>query len=102
MEVHQTTSNGRTALHLRGKFDFSAQQTFREAMNHALHTAGDNEIGVDLRDVSYIDSSALGMLLMMRDTARAAGKAIVLTNSSHAAVRQAIDAAHFAKLFQID
>ena len=51
-------------------------------------------------DVEYVDSSALGMLLMLRERANSAKLGLVLANP-RGMVRQALDIAHFEKLFVI-
>jgi anti-anti-sigma factor len=50
--------------------------------------------------VDYLDSSGLGMLLMLREKAQAANKTVSLRNC-RGAVRQVLDIANFAKLFTI-
>jgi anti-anti-sigma factor len=50
--------------------------------------------------VDYIDSSALGMLLMLREKANGARKKLALA-SPRGVVKQALDIAHFEKLFPI-
>ena len=48
---------------VKGRFDFSAHQDFRNAYESAPHPM--NAYIVDLRDATYLDSSALGMLLLL-------------------------------------
>jgi anti-anti-sigma factor len=55
---------------------------------------------VDLTGVDYLDSSALGMLLMVRDKASSANKAILLANAQ-SGVKQVLDIANFSKLFKM-
>ena len=55
---------------------------------------------IDLAGVDYLDSSALGMLLLLRDRAAAASKAVSLENC-RGNVRQVLDIANFGKLFKI-
>ena len=50
--------------------------------------------------MDYLDSSALGMLLMLREKAQAANKTVVLSNCRGAA-RQVLDIANFGKLFSM-
>jgi len=99
MQVTITQTDGRSVLRLSGRFDFNAHREFREAAEQALAGSG-SEVYVDLGAVDYLDSSALGMLLMLRDKAKNAGKSVVLTNSQ-GTVKQVLDIANFAKLFTI-
>jgi anti-anti-sigma factor len=59
-----------------------------------------SQIQVDLGGVDYLDSSALGMLLMLRDKAKGAGKEVSLANA-RGSVKQVIEIANFGKLFTI-
>ena len=45
-------------------------------MDKALGSPGTTEVAVDLGNVAYLDSSALGMLLMLRDKAKTSGKTV--------------------------
>ena len=100
MEVSVASDNGRALLSLRGRFDFNSHREFREAIENALGQADVTELQVDLAGVDYLDSSALGMLLMLRDRAKGAGKAVSLANC-RGAVKQVLDIANFGKLFHI-
>ena len=63
----------------------------------------DNEVRsvtINMAGVDYLDSSALGMLLMLRDKAAAANKALKLSNV-RGAVKQVLEIANFGKLFSI-
>jgi anti-anti-sigma factor len=100
MDVKVITDSEKVVLRLGGRFDFNAHREFREAIDTALAANGVQRIDVDLGEVSYLDSSALGMLLMVRDRARGAGKSVSLTNT-RGSVRQVLDIANFGKLFSI-
>ena len=100
MEVNVATANGCAVLRLRGRFDFNAHREFREAIDSATGQADAKEVQVDLAGVDYLDSSALGMLLMLRDRCKGAGKAVSLANC-RGAVKQVLDIANFSRLFEI-
>ena len=100
MEANVATTDGRAVIRLKGRFDFNAHREFREAVDEALKDAALGEVQVDLAAVDYLDSSALGMLLMLRDKARGAGKSVTLANC-RGAVKQVIEIANFSKLFQV-
>lgn len=99
MQSKLTTVDGRAVIQLQGRFDFNAHREFREAVDAAL-AGGSGEIRVDLGGVDYLDSSALGMLLMLRDKAKGSGRDVVLTKCA-GAVKQVLDIANFGKLFSI-
>ncbi len=98
MDVTVNSVDGITVLKLGGRFDFNAHRDFREAADRVLQDKGD--VRVDLDEVVYLDSSALGMLLMLRDKAKSAGREVQLTNA-RGSVRQVLDIANFGKLFTI-
>ncbi len=100
METNVETADGRAVIALKGRFDFNAHREFREAIDRAFQDATMQEVQVDLAAVDYLDSSALGMLLMLRDKARGAGKNVSLANC-RGAVKQVIEIANFSKLFPI-
>jgi anti-anti-sigma factor len=100
MQANVATANGRAVIRLRGRFDFNTHREFREALDTAVGDAAAREVAVDLGEVDYLDSSALGMLLMLRDKAKLADKAVLLTNC-RGAVKQVLDIANFGKLFNI-
>jgi len=54
-------------IRIQGRFDFSSLQAFRNAYEKS-ETEADSYI-VDLKESEYLDSSALGMLLALRDFA---------------------------------
>lgn len=95
-----TTAEGRAIIRLQGRFDFNAHREFREVVDQALQNGSVKEVQVDLGGVDYLDSSALGMLLMLRDKARGGGKTVSLANC-RGAVKQVIEIANFGKLFPI-
>ena len=97
MQTNVTSRDGNTVIVLQGRFDFNSHREFRDAVERALKETA-SEIRVDLSGVDYLDSSALGMLLMLRDKAKGAGKTVVLAGA-RGAVKQVIDIANFAKLF---
>ncbi len=100
MNVSASTRDGVATISLQGRFDFSAHREFREAVKSALAEAGIHEIEIDLSAVNYMDSSALGMLLLSRENAAAQRKAIVLTRPA-GNIRQVLEVANFHKLFTI-
>lgn len=97
LQAHLSRKDGSTVIELQGRFDFNAQSEFREAVDAALGEPA-AEIRVDFSGVDYIDSSALGMLLVLRDKARGAAKSVVLAGT-RGIVRQVIDIANFGRLF---
>ncbi len=100
MDTNVTATDGCAVISLKGRFDFNAHREFRDAVDQALKSDAAQEVRVDLAEVDYLDSSALGMLLMLRDRARGAGRSVSLANC-RGAVKQVVEIANFGKLFQI-
>lgn len=100
MQARVKVSEDRAVIRLEGRFDFSSHSVFREAIDSALASPAAT-IAVDFSDVDYLDSSALGMLLMLRDQARSAARDVSLAGC-RGVVRQLLDIANFGKLFSID
>ena len=100
MQATMSTNAGTAVIRLEGRFDFNTHREFRDVTEMAIKSEGVQDIQVDLHAVDYLDSSALGMLLMLRDRARNANKSVALTNC-RGSVRQVLEIANFAKLFPI-
>jgi anti-anti-sigma factor len=83
-------------ISIKGRFDFAKHQEFREA-----YESRDLEsVVVDLKEATYLDSSALGMLLLLRDHAGGDNSDIRVVNSS-TDVRKILAISNFDKLFDI-
>ena len=100
MQITLRAEDKRAILRLTGRFEFSMHREFREAVDTALQTKDVEAVVIDLAGVEYLDSSALGMLLMLRDRANTAKKSLSLA-SPRGMVKQALEIARFDKLFSI-
>ncbi|WP_374341053.1 STAS domain-containing protein [Methyloversatilis sp.] len=98
MEIRTQLEESSARIVLAGRFEFSSHRSFREATEQILGRSAVEQLDVDLGAVSYLDSSALGMLLMLRDKAQSAGCVLRLASCSNA-VKQVLDVANFQKLF---
>jgi anti-anti-sigma factor len=68
-------------LTLLGIVDFEARGAFRDAYEPWLAVPEIREIHVDLDGVQRLDASVPGMLLLLRERARAAGKRFIVSNA---------------------
>jgi anti-anti-sigma factor len=100
MQVTTVVTDGVATLGLQGRFDFNSHRDFREATESALADAAVTVLNVDLALVEYLDSSALGMLLMLRDKIKASNRRVALVNC-RGPVKQVLEIANFAKLFEV-
>ncbi len=94
------SQDGRTlTINIEGRFDFSAHQDFRESYEKT--DAEPDEYCVDMKQTSYLDSSALGMLLLLRDHAGGDSAKIKIVNCN-TDVRKILTISNFEQLFAID
>jgi len=98
MSVDSRTESGVLYIKVSGRFDFSAHKEFREASNRIV--AGITKIEVDLSGTDYLDSSALGMLLLLRDKVSGDRNAILI-KGARAEVKKILEIANFNKLFTL-
>jgi anti-anti-sigma factor len=99
MAVNVTESEDRSeiTIHVAGRFDFSCHQEFMAA--YTGYPKGEKKYFVDLESTEYMDSSALGMLLQLREYSRD-GNGVSLINPNNG-VREILRIANFDKLFPI-
>jgi anti-anti-sigma factor len=100
MQTSMQIVNGRAVLSIQGRFDFSAHRIFRGTCNESLEMREVQELELDLGGVEYLDSSALGMLLLLKEHADAVRKRVVLSNC-RGSVKQVLDIANFDRIFRI-
>lgn len=100
LTVSTKVFNGVAEIELAGRFDFSGRKAFREAYDSLLLNAGVQAIEIGLSGVEYIDSSALGMLLLLRERAEEANKKVIL-HSAQNTVARVLSVANFGRLFEI-
>lgn len=93
------SSDGRElTICIQGRFDFSAHQDFRGA--YETLSAKPQAFLVDMNDTTYLDSSALGMLLLLRDHAGGDTATIKILNCSPD-VKKILTISNFEQLFTI-
>lgn len=100
MAITSTLSADGTLLtiYIQGRFDFSSHQDFRGSYER-LDKAPER-YRVDLQETTYLDSSALGMLLLLRDHAGGDKANIEIRNCSPD-VKKILSISNFEQLFDI-
>ena len=101
MDINVQRGNGGARVTLGGRFDFNCHREFRTACEDALGDPSVKNIEVDFGRVDYLDSSALGMLLQLRERATAANRPVKLANCRGIVV-DVLKVANFGKLFTIN
>jgi HptB-dependent secretion and biofilm anti anti-sigma factor len=101
MQVTVTKEGSVAVLKLAGRFDFNSHREFRAAIEPLEVDGNLRAVTIDFSGVEYLDSSALGMLLMLRDNMIVAKKEVTFSGV-HGNVKQVLDIANFGKLFHID
>lgn len=101
MDVKIEKTNGRAVINLDGRFDIKSNVTFRNATKPLLEDAGLDAIVVDFARVPFVDSSALGLLLLLRAQAQEAKKDVFLTHCG-ADLQKVLSIAQFHRMFSIE
>ena len=99
MNSNPRVSESPSVVKLHGRFTFDSHKEFRSAFGEHLAGKG-KEIAIDFSAVDYMDSAALGMLLLARERAGEQGKTVALTNC-RGPVKAVLDIANFQRLFAI-
>lgn len=100
MQIKVNINGNVAVISMTGRFDFNSHREFRSASEQATKAEGVSEIEVDMNGVDYLDSSALGMLLLLREKTNVANRKLALSNCK-GMVQQVLDVANFNKLFTI-
>ena len=100
MAITSTISDDGAVLtiNIEGRFDFSSHQEFRRAYENVSKAPA--EYVVDMKATTYLDSSALGMLLLLRDYAGGDSSNISIANCNDD-VKKILSISNFEQLFTI-
>ncbi len=90
--------SGTLTISVHGAFDFKCHSDFRRAYESA--SPRPRQVVVDLKDAEYIDSSALGMLLLLREHAGGDKFPVAIANV-RPAVSKILKVANFHQLFEV-
>jgi len=92
---------GAPVLSISGRLDFTRRQEFLAAVDgffQGLSTP--HEVRLDCANLTYLDSSGLGLLLVVRDRARNLGCTVALLDCN-AGVREILGTVQFGRLFRV-
>ena len=98
VEIKQIKDNKELNIKVSDRFDFGVHQEFRKASE--LVTEKMKAVVVDLSMTDYVDSSALGMLLVLRDKIGENQQGVRIINAKPE-VLNILKIANFDKLFTV-
>ncbi len=93
-------SDQETVIAIKGRFNFELHTQFRAAYYNDGDAVAPQKYVVDLARTEYMDSSALGMLLLLREEAGTNESDIEIINSTPE-IRKILETANFQRLFKI-
>ena len=92
------SDDGRTVtLQIDGRFDFALHKDFRDAYKDEPESTS---YVINMKNSDYMDSSALGMLLLLREHA-GNDEAKISIEGCQPAIKQILAISNFEKLFNI-
>jgi HptB-dependent secretion and biofilm anti anti-sigma factor len=98
MLVDSTKSGPQWTTRLSGNLDHKSLRDFQRATLGALSDPEVKTISVDMGNLTYLDSSGLGALLILREKAQSLKKAVELI-AARGDVKKALEISNFNKLF---
>jgi anti-anti-sigma factor len=91
--------NNVVTISIRGRFDISSYEEFSSATK-SVATAGAKYV-LDLSETEYMDSSSLGMLLLLRERVHGENGNISIINATDE-VKKILAVANFHRLFSVE
>ena len=101
MSIKKKISDNKRKIEIivSGRFDFSLHQHFRDAY---INSSDKNvEFTLNLSEASYMDSSALGMILLLKDHAESNSGKVIISKPSES-VNKILEIAQFHRLLSIE
>lgn len=99
MKIHEKKTADTLKVELSGSFTFSDNQEFRELLKR-INEKPDQKVIFELSRLEFVDSAALGMLLLLRDASETKGIKIELHNPQ-GQTKKMFDLSNFSALFSI-
>ncbi len=97
VRTNVSNDNKQLTLHVDGRFDFQVHDAFRDSYRQIDPSGA--KFTVDLSRAEYMDSSALGMLLLLKEYAGDVAKVEIVNSQTD--VLNVLKIASFDKLFEI-
>ena len=100
MDIIKRVENGQYHLQLLGKFTFADNKMFREIINE-LTPPTIKRVVFDMEKLEFVDSAALGMLLLAHDETLKHKKGPIILQKPEGQVKKMFSIARFDQYFQI-
>lgn len=100
MDFNLTSEGDTRRVELRGRFTFADNKDFREVVAE-MKDGGWRRCVLDMRNLDFIDSAGLGMLLLARDVATD-GDIGLIVHGPRGQVRKMLDIAKFDEILTIE
>ena len=97
MTISTTTNNNVTRIIITDRFDYSIHNEFRAAYKN---TPKGSQFIIDMNRAIYLDSSALGMMLLLREHAGEESEKISIVGCNPE-IKQILEVSNFDSLFDI-
>jgi anti-anti-sigma factor len=88
------------SLQVPERFDFGYHKEFTEQYQAILNDSGVTDVALDFSRVSYLDSSALGMMVLFQKKAKSKNIGVRIRGAK-ASAREILTIANFDRLFDI-
>ncbi len=98
MNITQDSDDTQTVVLLNGRFDFGARKSFKDAVDKA--SEAQKPVVLDLEKVTFVDSSALGLLVICHQNLKNKKVPFYLVNPQ-TYVKQVLDLANIGKMIPI-
>lgn len=100
MRAELITTEQTAVIRLTGRFDSSSHREFKQCYERALAHSPLRKVVVDMQDVDYLDSAALGLLLLLKQSAQKLPVPVALQNC-WGLVKEILEVANFGVLFEM-
>ena len=97
MTIDAVSDGNKFIINIQGRFDFSLQSDFRHSYEKVSPSSN---FVLNFAAADYIDSSALGMLLLLRDYAGGDSANIEIVHCRNE-IKNILEISNFQKLFKI-
>ncbi len=87
-------------VRLPNRFDFNYHQTFSQECNSLLNDQACQSVELDFSQVQYLDSSALGMLVLLAKKNKGQGNKTLIIQGAQNTAKEILEMANLNKLYE--